>query len=222
MPVTVGAGRSAPAVDRPARGAPLLSDVGRLQDQIDREAAATARTLNKHLSGSEGGYVPAELAERRELRRQLAALRDNVSEAHARSGHDPGWWRAELATLLSFARTLRRDAEAWRARFDDRLRAIARDQAAARRERARSTAERAPLIRRRDELQSKIDQTAMRIADETGGEHRRTFPCIALDERVTVCSVWVLRPRLRPWPAQRWLVTLDRAHDQVLVRRCYA
>ena len=222
MHVAVGAAPSAAAVDLPARDARLRSDAGRLQDQIGHEAAAAARTLNRSLSRSEGGYLPAELAERRELRRQLAALRDNVSEAHSRSGHDPGWWRAELATLLSFARTLRCDAEAWRARFDERLRGIALDRAAARRARARSTAERAPVIRRRDDLQSKIDQTAMRIADETGGEHRRTFPCIALDETVTVCSVWVLRPRSRPWPAQRWLVTLDGAHDQVLVRRCYA
>ena len=60
------------------------------------------------------------------------------------------------------------------------------------------------------------------MARDTGGEYRRTFPCIALDETVTVCSVWVLCPRSRPWPAQRWLVTLDGARDQVLVKRCYA
>jgi hypothetical protein len=220
--IIVGEGQSTRAPESERPDSPVLADIARLLDQIERETSAVQGTLNKHLSSSEGGYLPPELAARRELRRQLGALRENIALARLRSGDDPIWWRAELATLLSFARTLRSDAEAWRTGFGDRLRTAARQRAAARQERARLCAERAPLIERRDELQAKIDQTAIRMADEAGGEYRRTFPRVPLAEAVSVCSVWVLRPRSRPWPAQRWLVTLNGEHDQVLVRRCYA
>lgn len=196
----------------------LVSEIARLRVLIGREAAAADRTLNDHPSASDDDYPRSGWVEHRELSRQLTALHEHVARAPSRS-RDERALRAELATLLFFAKTLRTDAETWRAALEDGLKERERAQAAAREERERLAAERATLMRRRDALQSAIDETAGRLAQETGGDRRRTLPVFRLGEALTVCSVAVLSPR-RWFRFQRhWLVTLDESRDQVRVRR---
>ena len=74
-----------------------------------------------------------------ELRRQLGALRASVAQAQARSEGDATLLRAELATLLSFAKTLAADSITWRADFAAGLRELERREAAARAQRERLT-----------------------------------------------------------------------------------
>lgn len=201
----------------------LASDIARLAAAIGREVAVIGTTLSEHPCTFEGGdLVWSGQTEHRELRRQLGALRDSVSRAPARSEGDPSLFRAELATLLSFAKTLASDAVRWRADFDAGLRARAVQEAAAREERERLTAKRDALIRHRDALQSRIDAAAIRMAQDAGGECRRTVPCISLADAVTVVSQWVSCPRQGFTLEKHWLVTLDGGREQVLVRRCYA
>lgn len=185
--------------------AEAVSEIAQLRAAIDREAAATDVMLNEHPSAS------ADVADHRELRRQLAALHTQVTRALRQSQAQPAL-RAELATLLSFARTLRTDAEVWRAAFRDGLRALAQ-------ERHTLAAERDALTRRRDDLQSRIDAAAARIAHDNGGVCRGTMPCFTLGGAVNVCSVTVLSPSRRFRPRRPWLVTLNDAGDEVLVRR---
>ena len=187
--------------------AEVVSEIAQLRAVIDREAAAADVMLNAYPSAS------ADVADHRELRRQLAALHTEVARALCRSQAQPAL-RAELATLLSFAKTLRTDTQAWRAAFQDGLKALER-------EREASAAEREALMHRRDDLQSRIDATAARMAHDTGGECRRTMPCFTLGEAVNVCSVTVLNPRRRFRSERPWLVTLNDARDEVLVRRSY-
>jgi hypothetical protein len=183
------------------------SGIAQLGVSIDRAAAATEIMLAAH---------PPE-AEHQELRRQLAALRERVGLAHRRDD-GPQALRAELATLLCFARTLQADAENWRSALADRARELERRRAAARHEEERSDLERESLVRRRETLQSTILQTAARMAQETRGECRRTLPVITLGEGLTVCSVSVSFPRRGLRTAGQRLVTLNRSHN-VLVRR---
>jgi regulator of replication initiation timing len=155
--------------------------------------------------------------EHQELSRQLAALRERVALAHRRDD-GPDALRAELATLLCFARTLQADAENWRSALADRANELERRRAAAREEHERLDLERENLARRRETLQSTILQTAARMAQETRGEWRRTLPVITLGEGLTVCSVSVSFPRRGLRLAGQRLVTLGRSHN-VLVRR---
>ena len=183
------------------------SEIAELGVSIDRAAAATELMLADQRQESEP----------QELRRQLAALRERVALAHRRGG-DPVALRAELATLLCFARTLQADAENWRSALADRARDLERRQAAVRQERRRLDLERENLVRRRETLQSTILQTAVRMAQETRGEWRRTLPVITLGEGLTVCSVSVSFPRRGLRLAGQRLVTLSRSHS-LLVRR---
>ena len=144
----------------------MVSEIARLRDSIGRETAAVLTALNDHRSASAGGDPRWGWAERAELRRQLGALDEHVAQAPARS-QDPPDLRAEFATLLCFAKTLRIDAESWRAASEAGLRELEREERAARRERERLAVERATLMSRRDALQSTIDETAERIAQET-------------------------------------------------------
>jgi regulator of replication initiation timing len=185
----------------------LMSEIAALCVSIDRTAAATEIMLAGH---------PAE-AEHQELCRQLAALRERVANARHRDD-DPSALRAELATLLSFAKTLRADAEHWRSALADRARELEHQRTAARRQQKRLDLERENLVRRRETLQSTILQTAARMAQETRGEWRRTLPVITLGEGLTVCSVSVSFPRRGLRLAGQRLVTLGRSHN-VLVRR---
>jgi hypothetical protein len=197
------------------------SHIAQLRVAIDREASVADRTLGEQPSTLEGGYTVWGEAEHSELRRQLGALRERATDAASRIHDAPTLTRVDLATLLSFAKTLRSDAEAWRAGFDERLAEIAREQAVARRERERVTAERAALLRQRDALQSLIDDMAEQMARDLAGEHRRTVPFCALATTVTVCSQRVVCPKRGLRLEKRWLVTLDDSRDRVLVRRCY-
>jgi hypothetical protein len=183
------------------------SEIAELGVSIDRAAAATETLLADQ---------PPE-AEHRELRRQLSALRERVTVANGRND-GPQALRAELATLLAFARTLQTDAEDWRAALADRARELERDRAAERQHQARLELERESLVRRRETLQSTILQTAARMAQETRGEWRRTLPVITLGEGLTVCSVSVSFPRRGLRLAGQRLVTLSRSHH-LLVRR---
>jgi regulator of replication initiation timing len=185
----------------------LASEIAQLGVAIERASAATETIL--------AGQPPE--GEHQELRRQLAALRERVALAHRRDG-DPAALRAELATLLSFARTLQADAEHWRSVLADRTHELERRQAAVRRERQRLEFERENLVQRRETLQSTILQTAARMAQETRGEWRRTLPVITLGEGLTVCSVSVSFPRRGLRLAGQRLVTLSRSHN-LLVRR---
>ena len=69
-----------------------------------------------------------------------------MAEAQTRSEGDPTLLRAELATLLSFAKTLAADSITWRDDFAAALRELERREAAARAQRERGTAEREALI----------------------------------------------------------------------------
>jgi hypothetical protein len=160
----------------------------------------------------------AVLIEGRELRRQLDSLRARVSAAL--DGYDdPRGLRSELGTLLFFANTLQADADAWRAGLDRAIHEHERQSAAARRAQERRAAERRELARRRDHLASAIRDTAERMAQPEAGECRNTLPVFTLGAGFTVCSVSVSCPRRRFRFPKHWLVTLNDARDQILVRR---
>ena len=184
-----------------------MSEIAALDASIDHAAAATEISLS--------GHPPT--ADHQELCRQLAALRERVAQARRRNA-GPAALRAELATLLSFARTLQDDANRWRAALASEAQELEHRRAAARREQERLALDREKLIRRRETLQSTILQTAARMAEQTRGECRRTLPVFTLGEGLTVCSVSVAYPRRGLRFAGHWLVTLGRSHD-VLVRR---
>lgn len=196
----------------------LVSEVARLQVSIDRVAAETDMTLPDHPCATEDEDPHWVLSELKELRRQLAALRERVARAHSQNQDDPLALRAELATLLFFAKTLRADADAWRAALADRLKEFERQKAAARQEQQRLASEREELVRRRDALQLKIERTADGMARKTGGECRKTVPVFTLGDGLTVCSMAVSSPGRRFRWAKRWLVTLNDACDEVQVR----
>jgi chromosome segregation ATPase len=186
----------------------LMAEIARLRASIEHAAADTETMLAGH---------PAQ-AEHQELRRQLAALRERVAGAERRCHADLTELRAELATLLCFARTLRADADDWGSALAERARELERQRAAARQEEERLELERENLVQRREALQSTILQTAARMAQQCRGECRRTLPVITLGEGLTVCSVAVSVPRRGLRLAGQWLVTLNRSHH-VLVRR---
>lgn len=194
----------------------LVSEIAQLRASLERAAAATEATLADHppLDDDDDPHSPS--AEHEELSRQLAALRERAAAAEHRD-EDPKGVRAELATLLFFARTLQADADSWRSALQGRIRELRRQRTAARQERERLLAEREELRRRRDALQLTILQTAGQMAQECG-ECRKTLPVVTLDRGLTVCSVSVSRPRRGIRFARQWLVTLDSSHD-VLVRR---
>ncbi len=196
----------------------LFCEIARSTVSIDRAAVATEMMLAECLSTSDDDDPRSPLAEHKELCRQLAALRDRVVRAQYGS-NDPRTLRAELATLLFFARTLQADANIWRAALIERIKELERQRAAERQERERLAAQREELSRQRDALRFTIDQTAARMAQQNRGECRRTLPVFTLSEGLTVCSVSVSCPRKGFRCAQRWLVTLNGAHDHVLVRR---
>jgi hypothetical protein len=196
----------------------LFSDIVRLTASIDRAAAATEIALTDRLPVSGDGDPRSPLVERKELCRQLAALRGRVARAQCGS-EEPRALRAELATLVFFAETLQGDADTWRAALTERTRALERQRAAERQARERSAAERAQLVRRRDALEFTIGQTATRMARHNGGECRHTVPVFTLGEGLTVCSVSVSWPRRGLRFAKRWLVTLNGSHEEVMVRR---
>jgi chromosome segregation ATPase len=194
-------------------------DVAQLAFAIDREATAAGAAMTQRPSGSSDQRVRGGVAEREELWRQLTALRDRAVSAESDSS-DLRALRSELATLLSFARTLRSDAEGWRAAREAELVELERQRADARLRRERWVAEHQEVVRRREALQCSIDETASDLARVTRGECRRTVPVLDLGGALTVCSVTVLSPRRVFHSWKLWLVTLDDSCDQVLVRRC--
>ena len=196
----------------------LVSELARLQVSIDRVAAETDTTLADHPCATEADDPHWVLSEHNELRRQLAALRERVARAHSQNQDDPLALRAELATLLFFAETLQADADAWRAALLDRLKEFERLKAAERQEQRRLASEREELVRRRDALQLKIERTADRMAQENGGECRKTLPVFRLGDGLTVCSIAVSSPKRGFRWAKRWLVTLNDSCDEVQVR----
>lgn len=196
----------------------LVSEIAGLKASIDRAAAAAEVTLAGHQPASaDDDPCRRPAAEHKELCRQLAALRERVALAECRNA-GPGALRAELATLLFFARTLRADTDTWRSALEAQMQELERQRTAARKEREGLAAERAKLARRRDALQLTILQTAAQMAEQYRGECRRTVPVVTLGEGLTVCSVSVSCPRRGFRFAKLWLVTLTRSHD-VLVRR---
>lgn len=197
------------------------SEIATLTAAIEREAASADRMLNEHPSATEDDYPRWGVAEYRELNRQLATLGECVARARSR-GEDRRLVRAELATLLSFARTLGADAGAWRSALADGLREVERQRAAAREEHDRLAAQRLALVRRREALQSQIDQTANWMAQDIGGSDcRRTMPIFKLAADLSVCSVSVTSPRRGLRPGKSWLVTLNDSRKEVIVRRSY-
>jgi hypothetical protein len=192
----------------------IVAENARLRASIDRAASAAEITLARDEVPGPAG-APAERAE---LCRQLGALRDRVAAA-GRANEDPRALRAELATLLSFARMLQADADEWRATLEQRVRALERQRVAARRDRERLAADREKLVQRRDGLQWTIIQTAARMVQREGGEWRRTLPVFALGEGLTVCSVAVSCPRKGLHFPKQWLVTLNGSRDDVTIRR---
>lgn len=196
----------------------LGSEIARLRVSIGREAAAVDETLNDRPSASDVRYPRSGWVEHKELSRQLDALHEHVARAQSRS-QDQRELRAELATLLSFAKTLRTDAHTWRTAFEDGLKELEQQETAAREERDRLAIELETLMRRRDALQSTIFETAGRIAQNNGGDCRNTLPVFRLAEALTVCSVVVVSPRARFRSQPHWLVTLNDSRDRVRVRR---
>jgi hypothetical protein len=201
------------------RGTDVDRDIAQLALAIDREASAAAAALTQRPSGRSGEPVRGGVAEREELYRQLAALRDRAADAESGTV-GPRAMRSELATLLSFARTLRADAEGWRAARDAALAELERQRAEARLRRERWVAEHQEVVRLRDALQCSIDEIASDLARVSRGECRRTVPVLDLGGPLTVCSVTVLSPRRCFHSWKLWLVTLDDTCDRVLVRRC--
>jgi hypothetical protein len=197
-------------------GVDAVSEIARLRVSIDRAAAAVEIALHGDPRAYQDDDPPSLLAEREELCRQLGALRERVEMAET---EDTGALRAELATLLSFARTLQADAEQWRSRVEASLRALERQRTAARRERETLAIERETLLRRRESLRFRIVQTAARLAQRDGGEWRRTLPVFTLGDGLTVCSASVSCPRKGLRIPKQWLVTLNDSRDDVLVRR---
>jgi hypothetical protein len=195
----------------------VVSEIARLRAAIAGEAATTDRMLNDHPLAGQADWPRWGAPEHRELNRQLAALDERVARAQAR-GDDRLLLRAELATLLSFAKVLRADAEAWRRALPEGLEEVERRQAATRAERKRLAAERAALVERRDALRGQISQTARRVAQDSGGECRPTVPVFALAEDLSVCSVSVKSPRRGFRPGKWWLITLSESGDEVVVR----
>jgi len=213
-----------PRQERPApfrSDTDVVSDIARLRAEIQREAVTTDATLDARPSVSAAEYRQWGLTEYRELIIQLSALHESVAEARSRSHGDLALLRADLATLLSFAKTLRTDAENWRAAFEHGLEEHARQEAAARQERERLAAADEALVRQRDALQAGIDETAKRMAQDSAGECRRTLPVFRLGEAVTICSSIVSSPRRGFRSEKRWLVTLNDSRDHVVVRRAY-
>jgi hypothetical protein len=203
----------------------VVSEIARLTAAIGRESASTDRMLNDHPSAGEDDYPRWGVAEHRELNRQLVALDQCVARARSR-GEDRLLLRAELATLLSFAKTLWADAEAWRQALPEGLREFERQRAAARAESERLAAEsrrlaaeRAALVQRRDALRWQIDQTARRMAQDSGGECRPTLPVFRFGDDLSVCSVSIKSPRRGFRPGGWSLVTLNETGDEVVVRR---
>jgi chromosome segregation ATPase len=195
----------------------LASEIARLRISIDRAATASEITLASRLSAPDDHDAGSPEAEQRELRRQLAALRERVTSAE-HTNEDPRALHAELATLLVFARMLQADADSWRSTLDERMKKLEHQRAAARRERERLAAEREKLVRRRDALQLEIVQTAARMAQRDCADCRTTVPVFTLDEGLTVSSVSVFSSRRRLRFAKHWLVTLNAARDDVVVR----
>lgn len=195
-------GRSAVVIDR---------EIAEVKAAIDRAAAATETALAGDFADE------SRSPDHQELCRQLGALRERVAVAEDRD-EGPGALRAELATLLFFARTLQADAENWRAARQEHVRVLERQRIAAEHEVERVAAERAQLVRRRDALQSTILQTAARVAQQYRGECRRTLPVFTLWDGLTVCSVSVSCPRRGFRFSKQWCVTLTRSQD-VLIRR---
>src|ERR1700760_2319688 len=107
-----------------------VSEIAQLRAAIDSAAAATEVTLAEQSPVAEHKDLRARVAERRELSRQLNALRERVNLAEGRN-EGPLVLRAELATLLSFARTLEADADRWRAAGEERDRELQRQRIAA-------------------------------------------------------------------------------------------
>ena len=195
------------------------SDVAQIARAIDVEASAAGAALSQRASGRSDGRIRGGVAEREELCRQLAVLRDRADGAGSES-LDPRASRSELATLLSFARTLRTDAEEWRAAREAALAEFERQRAAARLREERWVAEHQDVVRLRETLQCTIDETANDLARVSRGECRRTVPVLNLGGALTVSSVTVLSPRRCFHSWKLWLVTLDDACGRVLVRRC--
>jgi hypothetical protein len=194
------------------------ADPAELRASIDRQVAAITAALRGADAAMSAEAESAEAAEDRELLRQLAALRDLVARAQ-RELVEPRVLRAELATLLSFATTLRADAEDLEAGRQQAIEHAARAELAAREEGERLAAEREASLRRRDVLQAKVVQIAEAIARGDHRQCRRTVPVVALDREVTVCSVGVATPKRRFRPQQFWLVTLTETRDDVLAIR---
>jgi hypothetical protein len=196
----------------------LAGEIAQIRFSIDRAAAATEKTLaGRHPRPCADEDARLPLAQHKELCRQLEALRERVALAEDR-GEGPRALRAELATLLSFARTLQADADNWRPALEEGMKEIERERAADRKQRERSAAERENLVRCRDALQMTVLQTAARVAQQYRGECRRTIPVFTLGEDLTVCSVSVSCPRRGFRFPKQWLVTLTGSHD-VLIRR---
>ena len=203
----------------------VVSAIARLTAAIDRAAASTDLMLNDHASAGEDDYPRWGVADHRELNRQLVALHQCVARARSR-GEGLLLLRAELATLLSFAKTLRADAQAWRQALPEGLKELERQRAAARAESEwlaaeskRRAAERAALVQRRDALRWQIAQTARRMAQDSGGECRPTLPVFRFGQDLCVCSVSIKSPR-RGFRPGRWsLVTLSESGNEVVVRR---
>lgn len=185
---------------------------------IDRMAEETETALSVSPPATEDDNSSSPLADRKELRRQLSALRERVARAQHRN-EDPRALRGELATLLFFARTLQGDAEAWRAGLAQRIEELERLRIAERKERERLAAKREELVRRRDALRLTIARTAERMARSDGGDCRRTLPVFTLGEGLTVCSISVSCPRKGLRRGKCWLVTLNDARDAVQIRR---
>jgi hypothetical protein len=194
-----------------------VSEIAQLRAAIDRAAAATEVALGARPPAATGDDPRSRLAEHQELSRQLEALGERVALAEGRNEGPPAL-RAELATLLFFARTLQADADRWRSAREEQDQELARRRVIARHEQERLIAEREKLARRRDALQFTILQTAARMAEQNRGECRRTVPVRTLGDGLTVCSVSVSCPRRGFRFAKLWLVTLSGSHD-VLVRR---
>ena len=107
--------------------ADLVSETARLKAAIDGVAEGAEIALSGRFDASGAKTLGTE---HEELTRQVGALRQRVDVALGRN-EGPGALRAELATLLFFARTLEADAEAWRSELRDQVDELERQRRAA-------------------------------------------------------------------------------------------
>ena len=154
----------------------VVSEIARLRAWIDREAAAVAETLNDRPSTPDdytGGWVEHE-----------SCVGSSTLYTNTWCGRHPGVKIGRPCAQNSpRCCLLPRPCGPMQRPGGKRLKTSSKNSSGRKPQRAKSGTDwplSATLMRRRDALQSTIDETAGRIAQGTGGDCRRTLPILGL------------------------------------------